>query len=93
MKVYLSDHARLVKVENEIKALAAVLHHDIVSSDPVTLPLNQTLGKVGDFIYTTDEILQAASLWIDPDNFDDNVTRKVRALIHVFDAWKHCSGK
>ena len=93
MKTYLSDHARLVKLEHKMNELDVFLDPDIVSSDPVTLPLNQTLGKVGDFAYTTDEILQTASLWIDPDNFDDNVSRKVRALIHVFDMWKHCSGK
>jgi hypothetical protein len=91
--MYLSDHSRLVKLENKMKALAAVLHPDILSSEPITLSLGQTLGRVGDFAYTADEILQAMDLWIEPDSRDDHAPRKVLELIHHFDTWKHYSEK
>ena len=93
MKTYLSDHARLVNLEYKIEKLAAILHQYIVSSDPVTLPLNQIPEKVGDFSYTLDEILQAMGLRIGPDDLGKRPPRKVTELAYKIDAWKHYSEK
>ena len=46
MKTYLSDHARLVKLENEIKELARDLREYIKSSTFETVPVIQTIGNI-----------------------------------------------
>lgn len=93
METYLSDHARLIKLENEIKQLVAILHQHIASSASAIPPLTQAVGKVRDFTYTADETLQAMDLWMEPDSQDGHIPHKVLKLIRQFDMWKRCSGK
>lgn len=93
MKTYLSDHERLIKLENEIKQLVAILHQHIASSVSAAPPFTQAVRKVRDFNYTADETLQAMDLWMERDSQDGHIPHKVLKLIRQFDIWKRCSGK
>lgn len=62
MKEYLSDHARLIKLEREIKQLACDLEQHIVNSGLMAPPSAQPIGKIIDFPCIDTKPLQTVPL-------------------------------